>query len=102
MRKTRIFYDIFSIILVLVIVFSFISKSTVYKDVLVIMIVLIALTIAYTISIIVLAINLATKAEKELPSLIIIIIGCLIIPVVGPILFYIFVLRKITKSVGEN
>jgi hypothetical protein len=48
-----------------------------------------------------LAIYLINKVEKEKPSLELIILGCLIIPVVGPILFYIFILRKITKSVGE-
>jgi membrane protease YdiL (CAAX protease family) len=104
MKKTRIFYDIFSILLVLTwviyLILSYTLGAKAWMGTWIMFIVLAVVSIAYTISIIVLAINLATKVEKEMPSLILIILGCLIIPVVGSILFYIFVLRKITKSVG--
>lgn len=106
MRKTRRLYDLFLIILVIAfityLILTYALNDRAWMGSWIMFIVLAVVSFIYTISIIVLAINLATKLEKEMPSLILIILGCLIIPVVGPILFYIFILRKLTKTVGEN
>lgn len=50
----------------------------------------------YTLSIIGLAIYLLTK-EKEVPALVLVIIGSVIIPVILPTILYLFVMRKMLK-----
>lgn len=97
MRKLRTFYDIFSIILVLVLLIQlFLGIEQSFSSVLISQIIIMAVVGLYTLSIIGLAIYLLTK-EKEVPALVLVIIGSVIIPVILPTILYLFVMRKMLK-----
>ncbi len=102
MKKLRTFYDIFSIIVVLVVIAAVILQSTLSVEALIdnVRIIYLVLGIVgglYTLSIIILAAFLSTHG-KEVPALVIIIVACLILPGIVAFLLYLFVMRKIMKS----
>lgn len=106
MKKLKAFYDIFSIIIVLVVVAFVILQSTLSVEALIenVRIMYLVLGIVgglYTLSIIILAAYLSTK-RKEVPALVIIIFACLILPGIVAFLLYLFVLRKMLRPVAKT
>ncbi len=102
MKKTRIIYDIVSIVFVLVwiglILFQqFASFDALAGSIFSMYTMLAIISYLYAFSIIGLAIYTYPKVNEQ-GALAITIIGCLILPFVVPILFYLFAIRKATKK----
>ena len=98
MKKLRTFYDIFSIIVILVLLIQlFLGVDLSFSSALISQIILMAVVGLYALSIIILTVYLLTK-EKEVLALVLVLIGSIIIPVILPTILYLFVMRKMLAN----